>query len=286
MKRLFGRARGRGRRRVTRVIMRQASSHEPGPGAKKRFGLSEGGGTIGSMTVNGRLELVALDAADIDVLASFYAELTGWDIVRKESDWITVRAEDGQEIAFQLAPDHVPPRWPGQELPQHFHLDLLVDDHESAAARAVALGATRLADGPTWITLADPAGHPFDLCQKEGVGPGMGLFAVTIDAPDAAMLARFYAELMGMELTYEGAEGALISADGKSVMFQQVEDYNPPRWPDPAHPQQAHLDVLVDDLDAGESFALQLGATRLDAGAEGFRVFADPAAHPFCLTTA
>jgi hypothetical protein len=27
----------------------------------------------------------------------------------------------------------------------------------------VALGATRLADGATWITLADPAGHPFDL---------------------------------------------------------------------------------------------------------------------------
>ena len=35
----------------------------------------------------------------------------------------------------------------------------------------MALGATRLADGPTWVTLADPAGHPFDLCQRDGVGP-------------------------------------------------------------------------------------------------------------------
>ena len=66
-------------------------------------------------------------------------------------------------------------------------------------------------------------------------------------------------------------------------MFQQVGDYNPPRWPDPAHPQQAHLDLLVDDLDAGEARALELGATRLDGGGERFRVFADPAGHPFCL---
>ncbi|MGW4465145.1 VOC family protein [Micromonospora sp. NPDC004704] len=236
------------------------------------------------MTVTGRLELVALDAPDIEKLASFYAELTGWEIVRKDSDWITVRTADGQEIAFQLAPNHVAPQWPGQEHPQQFHLDLLVDGHEAAAQRAVELGATKLAEGPTWITLADPAGHPFDLSQRDGVGPTMGLFAPTIDAPDSSALARFYAELLGMEVTYEGPEGALIAGDGKSVMFQQVSDYNPPRWPDPTKPQQAHLDILVDDLDAGEARALELGASRLDGGGERFRVFADPAGHPFCLT--
>ena len=236
------------------------------------------------MTVTGRLELVALDAPDIEKLASFYAELAGWEIIRKDSDWITVRAGDGQEIAFQLAPDHVAPQWPGQEHPQQFHLDLLVDGYEAAAERAIGLGATRLADGPTWVTLADPAGHPFDLCQKDGIGPVMGLFAVTIDAPEALALARFYAGLLGMEVTYEGPEGALIARDGKSVMFQQVSGYNPPQWPDPAHPQQAHLDIIVDDLDAGEARARELGASRLNGGGERFRVFADPAGHPFCLT--
>jgi catechol 2,3-dioxygenase-like lactoylglutathione lyase family enzyme len=236
------------------------------------------------MTVTGRLELVALDAPDIDKLASFYAELTGAEITRHVSDWITVRMPDGQEIAFQRAADHVAPQWPGQEHPQQFHLDLLVDGYEAAAERAVGLGATRLADGPTWITLADPAGHPFDLCQKDGVGPAVALWAVTIDAPDASALARFYADLLGMEVTYDGPEGALIAGGGKNVMFQQVSSYNPPRWPDPAHPQQAHLDIIVDDLDAGEARALELGASRLDGGEEGFRVFADPAGHPFCLT--
>jgi catechol 2,3-dioxygenase-like lactoylglutathione lyase family enzyme len=239
---------------------------------------------MGGMTVKGHLELVAFDAPDIEKTASFYVKLTGWEIGLKESDWITIRTGDGQEIAFQLAPDHVAPQWPGQEHPQQFHLDLFVEGHEAAAERAISLGATRLADGQSWITLADPAGHPFDLCQKDGFGPVMGLFAVTIDAPDAPALARFYANLLGMEVTYEGPEGALITGDGKNLMFQQVSEYNPPRWPDPAHPQQAHLDIIVDNLDAGEARALELGASRLNGEIERFRVFADPAGHPFCLT--
>jgi catechol-2,3-dioxygenase len=236
------------------------------------------------MTATGRLELAAFDAANINELASFYAELTGWEIIRRESDWITLRTGDGQEVAFQLAPDHVAPEWPGQERPQQFHLDLQIDGTAAAAERAVGLGATRLAEGPSWVTLADPAGHPFDLCQKDGVGPVMGLFAVTIDAPDAAALARFYTDLLRMQVTYEGPEGALITGDGKSVMFQQVSGYRAPQWPDPARPQQAHLDIIVDDLDAGEARALELGAARLNGGGERFRVFADPAGHPFCLT--
>ena len=174
----------------------------------------------------------------------------------------------------------------GAGAPQQIHLDLLVDGHEEAAQRAVALGATRLADGATWITLADPAGHPFDLCQRDGVGPQMQLFAVTIDAPDASALARFYADLLGMELTYDGPEGAHIAGGGKSLLFQQVSDYTPPQWPDPAHPQQGHLDVIVDGPDqlaAVGARAEELGATRLDTGA-AWITLADPAGHPFDLS--
>ena len=113
----------------------------------------------------------------------------------------------------------------------------------------------------------------------------MRLFAVTIDAPAASELAHFYAELLGLDVTYDGPEGALIAGAGKSVMFQQVGKYTPPAWPDPARPQQAHLDIIVDDLDSGEARALELGATRLNGGGDSFRVFADPAGHPFCLTS-
>jgi catechol-2,3-dioxygenase len=236
------------------------------------------------MTVTGHLDVVAFDAADIDKLANFYATLARWHIAGKDSDWITLQTPDGPQVAFQLAPDHVAPQWPGQEHPQQFHLDLLIDGYQDAAERAVELGATRLADGTTWVTLADPAGHPFDLCQRDGVGPAMSLFAVTIDASDADALARFYADLLGMEVSYSGPAGALVTGDGRSVMFQQISGYNPPDWPDPERPQQAHLDIAVDDLDSGEARALELGATRLAGGGESFRVFADPAGHPFCLT--
>src|SRR5262245_5683006 len=198
-------------------------------------------------SVIAHLDLAIFDAADIDRVGSFYAELTGWDVVRQDPDRFGVRTPDGQEVEFQRAPDHVPPRWPGQDRPQQFHLDLRTEDPAAQAERAVALGATRLADGPTWITLADPAGHPFDLCQADGVGPVMGLFAVTIDAPDASALARFYADLTGMTVGYDGPEGSLLSGDGRNLMFQQVGEYNPPQWPDPAQPQQAHLDLWVED---------------------------------------
>ena len=233
----------------------------------------------------GRLEIVVLDASDIEQVATFYAQLTGWPIASKDSDWIALSAPDGTELAFQLAPDHVQPQWPGQEHPQQFHLDLLIDGYQEAADRAIGLGARRLADGATWVTLADPAGHPVDLVQRDGTGPAMGQYAAaTIDAPDAGALAHFYADLLGMEVTYEGPEGAMITGDGKSVMFQQVSEYKPPSWGDPARPQQAHLDIAVDDLDAGEARALELGAARLAGGGENFRVFADAAGHPFCLT--
>ena len=227
---------------------------------------------------------MALDAPDIEKLAAFYAELTGWEIADKERDWITVLTPDGRGLAFQLAPDQVAPAWPGQERPQQLHLDLLIDDYQAAAGRAAGLGARKLADGETWVTLADPAGHPFDICQRDGVGPVMELFGVTIDAPEPGALARFYAAVLGAEVGYEGPEGALVSAAGGSLMFQGVRGYNRPRWPDPAYPQQGHLDISVSDLDAGEARVLELGASKLPGGGDNFRVFADPAGHPFCLT--
>jgi len=45
--------------------------------------LSEGESRIVAMTVTGRLELVAFDAPNIDRIASFYAELAGWEVERR-----------------------------------------------------------------------------------------------------------------------------------------------------------------------------------------------------------
>jgi len=177
----------------------------------------------------------------------------------------------------------VPPRWPDPAYPQQAHLDLRVPELEAGAARATELGAELLRKNESWYTLADPAGHPFDLClypEKQETT----LMGVMLDCPDAKALSAFYAELLGKPVTYEGEGVAMIGEDGaQPVLFQQVAEYRQPRWPDPAYPQQFHLDVTVDDVDAAEAAVLKLGASTLSFSGENWRVYADPAGKPFCL---
>jgi catechol-2,3-dioxygenase len=107
---------------------------------------------------------------------------------------------------------------------------------------------------------------------------------VMLDCPDAKQLSTFYAELLGKPVTYDGEGAAMIGDDGaQPVLFQQITDYRAPRWPDPAYPQQFHLDILVDEIEEGEKGALALGATRLGGEGDNWRVYADPAGKPFCL---
>ncbi len=114
----------------------------------------------------GTLRTVVLDARDIVGLSAFYTELAGWKQAYADDEWITLTTDDGWRIGLQDAPDHIPPRWPDPEHPQQAHLDLRVPELDAATDRAVALGATVLRRNETWHTLADPAGHPFDLCLK------------------------------------------------------------------------------------------------------------------------
>lgn len=109
-----------------------------------------------------------------------------------------------------------------------------------------------------------------------------------IDCPDPRELAGFYRQVVGGEIADADAEWAtLVISDGRRVSFQRVEGYAPPRWPGQEHPQQMHLDVIVTDLDESEPLVLALGATLLEGSSKsiGFRVYADPAGHPFCLVT-
>ena len=109
-----------------------------------------------------------------------------------------------------------------------------------------------------------------------------------IDCPDPAALATFYATMLDWEtVDPDGGNWIDIRADnGQCISFQQVDEkeYVAPDWPGQARPQQMHVDVVVDDLDAGEDAVLALGATK-HAHQPGttFRVFLDPAGHPFCL---
>jgi len=231
----------------------------------------------------GTLRAVALDAPDPRRLAAFYTAFAGWTELDADDEWVTLETGDGWNVATQRSPDHVPPRWPDPAYPQQAHLDLRVPDLAAGSAKAVELGATPLRENESWHTLADPAGHPFDLCLAPG-NQQITLAGVMLDCPDAKGLSAFYAELLGKPVSYEGEGMAMIGEEGaQPVMFQQVTGYRAPRWPDPAYPQQIHFDVTVDDVDAAEAAVLKLGATSLSASGENWRVYADPAGKPFCL---
>ncbi len=105
-----------------------------------------------------------------------------------------------------------------------------------------------------------------------------------IDCPDAAALATFYGTLLDWKVDASDGWAEIRAENGNCICFQQVADFRAPEWPGQQAPQQMHLDVVVDDLDAAEPEVLALGATRHEhQPGTSFRVFLDPAGHPFCL---
>ena len=66
--------------------------------------------------------------------------------------------------------------------------------------------------------------------------------------------------------------------------FWSRADWMVSAWPDSTAPQQLHLDLEVEDLDEAEQLVLRLGGIKPDyQPGETWRVYADPAGHPFCL---
>src|SRR5436190_1644515 len=87
------------------------------------------------------------------------------------------------------------------------------------------------------------------------------LRTVVLDAPDIRRLAAFYIALGGWaEQDADDDWITMETGDGWRLAAQRSPDLVPPRWPDPAYPQQAHLDLRVPDLDAGLAKAAGRGA--------------------------
>jgi catechol 2,3-dioxygenase-like lactoylglutathione lyase family enzyme len=118
------------------------------------------------------------------------------------------------------------------------------------------------------------------------------LDTVVLDCPDPLALAEFYAGLLGQEIADDGDDSWQSlrgDASGVSLAFQRATSYVAPQWPD-GPPQQLHLDLTVADFVTAHEQAVALGAIPLSPTsapepdqASGFRVYADPAGHPFCL---
>ncbi|MDP8928040.1 MAG: VOC family protein [Actinomycetota bacterium] len=125
----------------------------------------------------------------------------------------------------------------------------------------------------------------------------MRLAGPVLDASSPVRLARFYERLLGWPIVRsEGPQpgnppddgwALLRSPDGQhKIEFQWEPHYVAPTWP-PVEGEQlmmAHLDISVDDLDAGVQWALDAGALLAEhQPQDGVRVMLDPEGHPFCL---
>jgi catechol 2,3-dioxygenase-like lactoylglutathione lyase family enzyme len=143
-------------------------------------------------------------------------------------------------------------------------------------------------DGP--LLALEPSNQP-ETCYDHQVDTPVGqLMNIVVDCPDADISARFWAAVLGWERVQENADSVDIAdaSDGRRrLVFQQIADYRPPGWPDQGPPQQLHLDVRVDDLEIADQRVRALGAVPLGERVvlkdETYRVYADPAGHPFCL---
>jgi len=114
------------------------------------------------------------------------------------------------------------------------------------------------------------------------------LHLVAIDCPDPLELATFYSALTGVAVETRPIytpDVDLVHDVLPALSFQKVDNYVAPTWPDGTMPKQIHLDFDVEDLDEGERHVLGIGARKATyQPGETFRVFLDPAGHPFCLT--
>lgn len=235
---------------------------------------------------------IVFESPDPPSLGRFYAQLLNMRILRE--DWFVIGKDQNSypRLAFDGPAPHRPPRWPDPEHPQQLHLDFPVSDLDGAEEIALRLGAAPLQDKGSYRSYADPDGHPFCLYLDPESEPGTNgpisgrIGRIVYDCFSPRALASFYEGLLGMPVRREDSElRVVIGHDDPtlpSLAFQHAQS-PAPRWPDPNYPQQIHPDIEVTDGRAAEELALRLGAIHLPAMGGSCPVYADPAAHPFCL---
>lgn len=111
---------------------------------------------------------------------------------------------------------------------------------------------------------------------------------VVLDCDVPAALAEFWGTLLDLPVADKSDEWwSLEPMDGGlSLAFQKVNKHRPPNA---MRPQQIHLDLKVDDFAATEDLVLGMGGEVVSEVHPGdgspWRVYKDPAGHPFCLVT-
>lgn len=113
-----------------------------------------------------RFTAVCIDAADIDALARWWAEVLGWPSERTDDDDVALRAPSGcgPDWLFLAVPDD-------KVVKNRIHFDFTPDDQRVEVDRLIAMGARRVDVGQgdeSWVVLADPEGNEFCVLAADG----------------------------------------------------------------------------------------------------------------------
>ena len=114
--------------------------------------------------------------------------------------------------------------------------------------------------------------------QNESVGT---LYAITMDVNDLETCARFWSQVLGVDILYQNDKYLRLGKKGErpTLLLQKVPEPHKVK-------NRVHIDLDVSDLDAAVSRVQELGGNKLrELNEYGIQwaVMADPDGNEFCL---
>jgi predicted enzyme related to lactoylglutathione lyase len=117
--------------------------------------------------VPSRIAVVAINAVQPHVVADFWCEVLGWQVVEQDAEVISIAPSDGgwPTIDVVAVPE-------GKTVKNRLHFDLRADGVTTAEEleRLLSLGARRVdvgqAPDASWVVLSDPEGNEFCLLSR------------------------------------------------------------------------------------------------------------------------
>src|SRR6195952_1205960 len=230
------------------------------------------------------LAAVTFDARDPVTLASFWAELLGWDA----RDGVLLPTDDTR---FQLR--FMPSS--AQKLgPNHVHFDLTSSseaDQQYTVQMALSLGARHIDVGQLpeerHVVLADPEGNEFCVIEAGNSFLADCGFIGALAGDGSQETGYFWSRALGWPLVWDqDQETAIRSPHGGPKLTWGGPPLRPKTGKDRLHLDIAPLDGSDQQIEVDR--LLSLGAARIDIGqgVVSWVVMADPDGHEFCVLPA
>jgi catechol 2,3-dioxygenase-like lactoylglutathione lyase family enzyme len=228
-----------------------------------------------------RLLTVAFDAHDAARLAQFWAGMLGREVVEDAGG--AFLPGDENQLGLRFVPSRAEKTGPNRI---HLHLTSAADaDQQHTVATALRLGAGHLDVGQRpeegHVVMADPEGNEFCVIEPGNTFlAGCGLLG-ELACDGTREVGLFWSAALGWPLVWDqDQETAIQSPHGGT----KVAWGGPLLAPKTMRNRQCFdLAVAGGDQQAEVDRLVSLGATRLEAGADGAVVLADPDGNEFCI---